>query len=127
MKKVLIATLSLLLLLPVSSIYAQDVNQVIIRQNEQSTGSETLGPRTPTIVPISCYVDSNLGIVSFAFTYDFGEVSIDIENQDTGALVSTVVETADGGVMIPFSAAPGLYFISILTESGTEYVGEFEI
>ena len=127
MRTKLLTLLGILLLLPTVSIFAQDNQQIIIQQNDLLSGSETSGPRMPVIVPISCYVNEAVGFISFSFSYDFGEVDINIENLDTAAIISVVADTADGGIVIPFSPAPGFYHISIVTASGTEYIGDFEI
>lgn len=116
-----------LLLLMVSGAFiplrADDVR--LILKEEQPINDQ--GPRSLDQVPISCYVDEAVGFISFSFSYDFGEVDINIENLDTAAVISVVADTADGGIVIPFSPAPGFYHISIVTASGTEYIGDFEI
>lgn len=117
-----------LLLLMVSGAFiplrADDVRLIL---KEEMPNNNNQGPRSLDQVPVSCYVDEALGYIGFTFSYDFGEVNITIENLDTNALISVVADTADGGIVIPFSPAPGFHHISIVTASGTEYIGDFEI
>lgn len=116
-----------LLLLMVSRAFiplrADDVR--LILKEEQLSNDQR--PRSLDQVPISCYVDETVGYIGFTFSYDFGEVDINIEKIDSSSLISVVADTADGGIVIPFSPAPGFYHISIVTASGTEYIGDFEI
>ena len=123
MKKALFTSIFLLFAICGQS-WADDVS---ITRKEENKELEQSNPRSPSSTPISCYVDEAVGFISFSFSYDFGEVDINIENLDTAAVISVVADTADGGIVIPFSPAPGFYHISIVTASGTEYIGDFEI
>lgn len=84
------------LLLVGAPLSAQNNQEVLIRENNSSTGSETTGPRMPESTPITCRIYESIGYIGFTFSYDFGEVDITIENLDTSSLISVVADTADG-------------------------------
>lgn len=82
-------------------------------------------PRTPTNIPIVGYVLNNT--INLYFSNDIGEMLFVLEESFDGVLFSTVVDTSEGFVCLPFCGIPGSYTISFNLEDDTRYIGRFEI
>ena len=82
-------------------------------------------PRAPVVSPISCSFDSVSEVLSFSFLFPMGDVTITLTEAVAGVVSTDNYSTASCFVAIPISS-PGTYDISILLESGTEYVGQFD-
>lgn len=124
MKKALLVSIVLIIVLSIEAF--ADETGVVITERDRKTESVSR-PRMPSIIPISCYFDADLGYVGMIFSYDFGEVVIQLENTYTEASITVTTETVYGSILIPFSAEPGLYQITIFTTLETDYVGRFEL
>ncbi|MBQ8810877.1 MAG: hypothetical protein IJZ70_01010 [Bacteroidales bacterium] len=83
------------------------------------------GPRTA--VPIECSYNSMLSAVLVNFLTDLGEVDIDVHNISTGTFVSGAWDSSNGVAIITLSGESGSYMISIMAESGEEFIGTFEL
>ena len=90
---------------------------------QQEGGNEV--PRTPVCLPVVGVVYEDSIILSF--TNDVGDVSVCLEEEIGGLLLSTVVDSSDGDVEIPFSGAPGSYSITFNLSDGTKLLGTFII
>lgn len=83
------------------------------------------GPRTA--VPIECSYNSMLSAIVINFLADLGEVDIDVHNISTGTFVSGAWDSSNGVAIITLSGESGSYMISIMAESGEEFIGTFEL
>ncbi|MBO4923622.1 MAG: DUF3244 domain-containing protein [Bacteroidales bacterium] len=81
-------------------------------------------PRTPALVPVSCYFDDTAGYLYFSFLFPMGDVTITLTEASVGVVSENDYSTSTCFVSIPVPG-PGVYDISILLESGTEYTGSF--
>lgn len=95
--------------------------QVII-----SSGQE--GPhRAPEYVPIQAYYEESLSFVCMSFAYSLGDLDITITNLTDGSHFDYEVDSSLGSAILPISGDAGFYTIVIMTSSGAQYGGEFEI
>ena len=100
----------------------EDVNIIIVNPNDSI--SEVLH-RDPTLAPVLCTLtEASLNVTFFL---DQGFISVEIENQTTGEYTQTLVNTADGSAIFPFSGNPGFWTIIFSLSDGTVYYGEFSI
>lgn len=80
-------------------------------------------PRMP--VPISGYVfDSTIYLI---FLNNVGYVNISLYESSTGLVQSTVVDSSNNPIAIPFCGEPGSYSLSFDLEDGYSYKGRFII
>lgn len=81
-------------------------------------------PRTPANIPFTAVLyDTYVLLGSLG---DHGEVSVELTST-AGDNYSTSFDTADGAILIPVSGNAGYYVLTIITQSGQEFVGEFNI
>lgn len=83
------------------------------------------GPRTPFVSPVIGVVNGD--VIYLAFTTDVGDVSVRLEEETEGQLLTTVVDSSEGDVEIPFSGAVGNYTITFNLSDGTRLRGAFII
>lgn len=83
------------------------------------------GPRTPFVSPIIGIVNGD--VILLAFRTDVGDVSISLEEEAEGLLLSTVVDSSEGDAEIPFSGVAGNYTITFNLSDGTQLRGVFVI
>ena len=81
-------------------------------------------PRAPALVPLSCYFDDTSGYLYFSFLFPMGDVTITLTEAIAGIVSTDDYSTSSCFVTIPVPGS-GTYEISILLESGTEYIGQF--
>jgi len=100
---------------------SQTPTQVEIRE-QQNTGQ---GPRTPVTIPLSACVISNT--IYLTFSADLGDIDIVLEEASEGVILQTSVASSSLSAIIPFSGAPGEYYITFTLPSGSVYEGRFDI
>lgn len=88
-------------------------------------GSQGDGPRSPENVPILGGVIGNS--IYLSFLTSLGDIEIRLEEEEEGLILNTVIDSSDGGEVILFSGASGIYTISFTLECGTVYIGRFVI
>ncbi|MBQ5979090.1 MAG: DUF3244 domain-containing protein [Bacteroidales bacterium] len=84
-------------------------------------------PRSPAIVPISASYDSVLASVSLSFSYNLGEIEVEVLNSTTGGYSSLSVDTQFLYAVIPITLGSGHYIITFTLPSGRQYGGEFDV
>lgn len=82
------------------------------------------GPRMPVFNPFYAYWEGSC--VSLGSTSSYGTVSVCIVST-AGDYVTTGFDTDDGIILIPISGNTGHYILTIVTESGLVFEGEFDI
>lgn len=95
---------------------------VVLQESEPTVDPNS--PRAPLIIPISCFFNSSSECLYFSFLFPMGDVTITLSEAFAGIVSAEEYSTSSCFVSVP---VPGLgtYSISILLESGTEYVGQF--
>lgn len=102
---------------------SRDPHEIPIRTHDEEILPPG-APRTPAIIPISCSLDDVTGYLHFSFLFPMGDVTITLTEVVAGVVSTDNYSTSSCFVAVPVSG-PGTYDISILLESGTEYVGQF--
>lgn len=105
-----------------------------IAQSSQGDGTEIIiqptplipqgTPRAPVFNPFYAYWEGSC--VSLGSTSSYGTVSVCIVST-AGDYVTTGFDTDDGIILIPISGNTGHYILTIVTESGLVFEGEFDI
>ncbi len=81
-------------------------------------------PRTPVYNPFFAQVEDNTIWLGCSSSYG----SVDVELVSTAGDYSlTVFDTDDGLIMIPISGDSGHYTLTLTSESGMTFVGEFDL
>lgn len=104
---------------PVST---EDYPPVVLQETEPSVDPNS--PRAPALVPISCYFNSTTENLCFTFFFPMGDVTITLTEEYAGVVSAEEYSTSSCFVSVPVPGS-GTYSISILLESGTEYIGQF--
>ena len=122
MKNYLLATLIVMLSVFClgSKCFAQEPTVVVIVNSDIGNG-----PRSQSSVPITACVISDT--IYLSFSSDLGEVDVVLEESSEGVILQTSVDSSTLSAIIPFSGAPGEYYITITLPSGAVYEGQFEI
>ena len=84
-------------------------------------------PHSPGDIPIYCTFDTNTSCIYVTFFSNLGYVDLELENITTGEYNHSLVNSAPGGLIYPFSGTSGLWVITFTLSSGEEYTGEFSI
>ena len=66
-------------------------------------------------------------IVEIWFTYDMGEVSIEVKNTTTGVSYNSVFDTQYLNTWIITSGSQGHYTVTVSLSSGIQYLGEYDV
>ena len=83
-------------------------------------------PRTPDYgSDIMAYYQD--GVIYFQFAYDLGEVEITVTNELTGEVWQQSEDTTFGSATIATSTDAGNYYITIVTDDGTCYSGNYSL
>ena len=83
-------------------------------------------PRTPEFGnDIMAYYQD--GVIYLQFAYDMGEVEITVTNQSTGEQWQQTEDTTFGSALITTSTDVGNYYITIVTDDGSCYTGNFSL
>ena len=126
MKKALLFSVALLMLLPVQNIIADDDNKTVVLEIDIYQTKQA-AQRSFVDIPLECYYVGFDSSVVTVFSEDIGTVDISIVNTSTGEVFFDTVDAKDGQYAVGISGEDGLYRITITTESGDEYEGEFSI
>lgn len=82
-------------------------------------------PRVPITIPMSCSLDDVSGNLYFSFLFPMGDVIITLTEASFGVVSTDEYSTSSCSVVVPVPCQ-GTYEVSIVLESGTEYVGQFD-
>ena len=67
------------------------------------------------------------GMIYLQFAYDMGEVEISVINETTGEVWQQTEDTTFGSALITTSTDVGNYYITIVTDDGSCYTGNFTL
>ena len=85
-----------------------------------------LGPRTPNYCSeISAYYQN--GVIYLQFNEDIGCMDVEVVNLTTGELWSDDACSDSGMETVSVSSATGSYAITLTTDNGSTYLGEYTI
>lgn len=130
MKKLIASICSLMLVFSATAVSASTSKDniktapITIREGIGDAGQITR-PRTPAFIPITGMYDD--GRVILDFIEEIGTLNITVANQSTGEMYFDCCDSADGHFEIEISASKGNYLLTIQTENGTTYYGEFTL
>ncbi len=130
MKKLIASICSLMLVFSATAVSAStskdDIKTLPITiRNGGGNESQITRPRTPAFIPITGMYDD--GRVILDFIEEIGTLNITVANQSTGEMYFDCCDSADGHFEIEISASKGNYLLTIQTENGTTYYGEFTL
>ena len=124
MKKVLFFLLSLCLFAPLS--FAQtggdDPLDIIITNGNQGGDQNH---HAPALTPIQAAYYPSITTILVDFLYDLGQVSVEIENETTGAYSQTTINAMQGVHPFLISGTAGHWMITFTLPGGIVYYGEF--
>lgn len=92
----------------------------------ETTAVDPNSPRAPIEIPIYCYYSEGTGCLCFEFDYSMGNVTITVTEESSGVVSMDEYPTSSLFVAVPISG-PGIFEVSILLASGTEYTGQFAL
>lgn len=130
MKKLIASLCSLLLVFSAATISAStskdDIKSAPITiRTSGGNDSQITRPRTPAFIPITGLYDN--GRVILDFIEEIGTLNISVANQSTGEMYFDYCDSADGHFEMEISASKGNYLLTIQTENGTIYYGDFTL
>jgi hypothetical protein len=102
--------------------YEQDNPPIVLQESESTVDPNS--PRSPTLVPITCYFNSISEVLNFNFIFPMGDVTITLTEASAGVVSTNDYSTSSCFVAVPVPG-PGTFSISVLLDSGTEYTGQF--
>lgn len=85
------------------------------------------GIHAPIQIPIQAAYYSSLSTVMVNFLHDMGSVSVEIENETTGAYMQTTINATHGVHPFLITGAAGHWTVTFTLSNGMVYVGEFDI
>lgn len=130
MKKIIASICSLMLVFTASTISAASSKDEIktapitIRHGS-GNDSQITRPRVPAFIPIIGLYDN--GRVILDFVDDIGTLCITVANQSTGEMYFDYCNSADDHFEMEISTSKGDYLLTIQTENGTTYYGNFAL
>lgn len=101
-----------------------DVKDVPIRR--EGTQEENDRPQAPALRLFSAFVDTDSNALFVSSRYDVGEVSATIENTTAGDIYSYTFDSADTA-LLPINCTAGFWTITLTLDSGSVFVGEFQL
>lgn len=129
MKKLIASLCSLLLVFSAATISAStskdDIKSAPITIRPGGESSSNIRPRIPAFIPITGLYDN--GRVILDFIEEIGTLNISVANQSTGEMYFDYCDSADGHFEMEISASKGNYLLTIQTENGTIYYGDFTL
>ena len=84
-------------------------------------------PRSPSVVPINASYESMISSVILTFSYNLGEIEVEVLNTTSGGYDSGTVGTQFLYATVPITMGPGHYLILFTLPSGQRYKGELDI
>lgn len=106
--------------------YADDDDGVPIIIGEGSLGG-TPSHHAPAVIPIQAAYYPSITTILVDFLYDLGQVSVEIENETTGAYSQTTINAMQGVQPFIITGASGIYELTFTLANGIVYIGSFEI
>lgn len=103
-------------------LFTEDDPPIVLQERDPTVDPNS--PRSPALIPITCYFDSISESLSFYFLFPMGDVTITLTEAYAGVVSEDDYSTSSCFVSVSVPG-PGTYSISILLESGTEYTGQF--
>lgn len=82
-------------------------------------------PKAPIQVPISANYQSSTSSVLLWFSYNLGEIEVEVLNSTTGGRFTSIVDTQFLYAIIPVNLGPGHYIITFTLPSGQQFQGDF--
>lgn len=130
MKKLIASICSFMLVFSAATISAStskdDIKTLPITiRNGGGNESQITRPRTPAFIPITGMYDN--GRVVLDFIEEIGTLNITVANQSTGEMYFDCCDSADGHFEMEISVSKGNYLLTIQTENGTIYYGDFTL
>lgn len=130
MKKLIASICSLMLVFSATAVSAStskdDIKTEPINiRHGSGNDSQITRPRIPAFIPITGMYDD--GRVILDFIEEIGTLNITVANQSTGEMYFDCCDSADGHFEMEISASKGNYLLTIQTENGTTYYGEFTL
>ena len=83
-------------------------------------------PQAPALRLFSAFVDTDSSALFVSSRYDVGEVSATIENTTAGDIYSYTFDSADTA-LLPINCTAGFWTITLTLDSGSVFVGEFQL
>lgn len=105
-----------------TSIPTEDDPPIVLQESEPMIDPNS--PRSPALIPVSCHFNTAEGSLDFSFLFPMGDVTITLTEVVAGVVSSDDYSTSSCFVAVPVPG-PGTYDISVVLESGTEYIGQF--
>ena len=99
-------------------------NPILVVLEEQHPVTDPNNPRSSSMLPVSCVFSDNSETLYFSFLFPMGDVTITLTEASAGVVSSDEYSTASCLVSIPVPAS-GAYEITLVLESGAEYIGQF--
>lgn len=84
-------------------------------------------PKSPALIPIEAYYESNMSVIMLSFKRDLGVVEVEVFNQSTGEYLEGNIKANVGVSVLKISGNAGFYQIKFILTDSSEYVGEFEV
>ena len=110
--------------------FAQDIPdddgeeiEITVREGSTETG---IG-RFLSFIPINATLFRSINCIEVVFIDNIGEVVITLTNITTGVVLSSVVDSREDTIVIPFSGSSGLWQICFSLSDGSTYIGSFNI
>lgn len=129
MKKLIASICSLMLVFSAATISAatskDDIKSAPITIRPGGESSSNVRPRIPAFIPITGLYDD--GRVILDFIEEIGTLNITVANQSTGEMYFDYCDSTDGHFEMEISASKGNYLLTIQTENGTIYYGDFTL
>ncbi len=130
MKKLIASICSLMLVFSATAVSAStskdDIKTEPINiRHGSGNDSQITRPRIPAFIPITGMYDD--GRVILDFIEEIGTLNITVANQSTGEMYFDCCDSADGHFEMEISASKGNYLLTIQTENGTIYYGDFTL
>ena len=85
------------------------------------------GPRSSVIIPITASYESVLSCVILSFSYNLGQIVVEIMNTTAGGDTSYIIDTQFLSAIIPVNFGIGHYILTFTLPSGQQYRGEFDV
>lgn len=122
--------LSLTLLFSTPSVPMPGFIQVAHHQNPEEiplkeNGNHGTPPRQETEAPILAYYLA--GTVIISFLQDLGNVEITIDEESSGTILQTIVDSSTLSAILPLNMSSGEFSIYFTIPSGDEYSGQFSL
>lgn len=127
MKRLLITVLTVFVGLGTCPLFADGEGDETTIVLETGSSPDSLPPRSPTIVPITCIYYPSLSTINVSFLFDLDFVSIETENLTTGEYNQSTVNAFAGPMLLCISGTAGLWRISFTLTDGVIYSGTFLI